>query len=126
MSERDTENEEVMELTESDWRDQELVGGELRRREAAGMTLKELSEKMGDGYSEELVSQYEAGSVPMQIGPLFAMLTALDMTPNDIVPNRLRAELLAHNGYLKLNERSRNAVDQIIDALLAEQRDVNA
>ncbi|MBR0283547.1 MAG: helix-turn-helix transcriptional regulator [Oscillibacter sp.] len=123
MREQDAENGQVMKLTDADWEDQELVGEELRkRRETAGMTRADMAAKMGPGYSEELVSQYEAGSVPMQIGPFFAMLTALDITPDDVSPVHLRMELLAHNGYLKLNERSRNAVDQIIDAILSGQR----
>ena len=127
MKEQDAENVEVMELTDADWEDQELVGEELRkRREAAGMTRADMAEKMGPGYSEELVSQYEAGSVPMQIGPFFAMLTALDITPDDVSPVRLRVELLTHNGYLKLNERSRKAVDQIIDVILTGQRTTTA
>lgn len=122
MREQGAENGEVMELTDADWEDQELVGEELRkRREAAGMTRADMADKMGPGYSEELVSQYEAGSVPMQIGPFFAMLTALDITPDDVSPVHLRMELLARNGYLKLNERSRNAVDQIIDVILTGQ-----
>ena len=86
------------------------------------MTRAEMAAKMGDGYTAELVSQYEAGNVRMQIGPFFAMLTALNLTPNDVAPIRLRMELLARNGYLKLNERSRNAVDQIIDVILSGQR----
>lgn len=127
MKEQDAENGEVMELTDADWEDQELVGEELRkRREAAGMTRADMAAKMGLGYSEELVSQYEAGSVPMQIGPFFAMLTALDITPDDVSPVRLRMELLTHNGYLKLNERSRKAVDQIIDVILTGQRTTTA
>ena len=127
MKEQDAENVEVMELTDADWEDQELVGEELRkRREAAGMTRADMAAKMGSGYSEELVSQYEAGSVPMQIGPFFAMLTALDITPDDVSPIRLRMELLTHNGYLKLNERSRKAVDQIIDVILTGQRTTTA
>ena len=127
MKEQDAENGEVMELTDADWEDQELVGEELRkRREAAGMTRADMTAKMGLGYSEELVSQYEAGSVPMQIGPFFAMLTALDITPDDVSPVRLRMELLTHNGYLKLNERSRKAVDQIIDVILTGQRTTTA
>ena len=127
MKEQDAENVEVMELTDADWEDQELVGEELRkRREAAGMTRADMAAKMGLGYSEELVSQYEAGSVPIQIGPFFAMLTALDITPDDVSPVRLRMELLTHNGYLKLNERSRKAVDQIIDVILTGQRTTTA
>ena len=35
-------------------------------------------------------------------------------------------ELLTHNGYLKLNERSRKAVDQIIDVILTGQRTTTA
>lgn len=123
MREQDAENGQVMKLTDADWEDQELVGEELRkRREATGMTRADMVAKMGPGYSEELVSQYEAGSVPMQIGPFFAMLTALDITPDDVSPVHLRMELLARNGYLKLNERSRNAVDQVIDVILSGQR----
>lgn len=127
MKEQDAENVEVMELTDADWEDQELVGEELRkRREAAGMTRADMADKMGPGYSEELVSQYEAGSVPMQIGPFFAMLTALGITPDDVSPVHLRMELLARNGYLKLNERSRKAVDQIIDVILTGQHTTTA
>ena len=56
MKEQDAENVEVMELTDADWEDQELVGEELRkRRETAGMTRADMAAKMGPGYSEELV-----------------------------------------------------------------------
>ena len=122
MREEDSEQEEVMELTESDWEDQRLVGAVLRkRREALGMTPAETAEKMGPGYTEELVSQYEAGSVEMHIGPVFSMIEALRITPEDIDPKRIRAELLTSSGYLKLNAKSRKAVDQFIARMLAEQ-----
>ena len=123
MQEKNTENEEVMELTAADWEDQRLIGAELRRhRETLGWSEEEMSVKMGPGYSAELVSQYEAGSVPMQIGPFLAMLTALNLTVDDVAPGHLRIGRLIHSGYLKLNERSRNAVDQIIDVILMEQQ----
>ena len=48
MREQKAENEEVMELTEIDWRNQKLVGGEMRRRrERMGLTQAQTAEKMG-------------------------------------------------------------------------------
>ena len=123
MREQQAENEEVMELTDIDWRNQKLVGGEMRRRrERMGLTQAQTAEKMGPGYSAELVAQYEDGSVRMEIGPFFSMLAALDMTPNEVVPEHLRAELFARNGYEKLDEKSRKAVDGVIEAILSGRR----
>ena len=122
VQEKDME-EEIMEMTDADWENQRLLGAKFRkRREALGMTLAEMAAKMGPGYSEELVSQYEAGSVAMHIGPFFSMLAALHIDPDDINPNYLRAEHLAHTGYLRLNEKSRSTVDQLIARMLDEQQ----
>ena len=51
------------EMTGEDWKAQKLVSEELRKlRELSGMTRKELADKMGPPYTEELVAQYEWNS----------------------------------------------------------------
>ena len=113
-----------VELTEEDWREQKAVAHELRRlREAAGMSRAELAEKVGGGFTEELVTQYEdGGTTEMEIWPVFSMVKVLHGNMNEIDPLRLMAGLYSANGYTELNDESRQVADVIIHALLSQQR----
>lgn len=113
--------ESLMQAT-IDWQEQALVGGALREyRESKGMTKAQLAELMGDGYTEDDIAQYEAGSITMEFGAFFTMTKALGISPDTVRPERLCGRRVVQKGYAKLTEDSRNAIDQIISILLAQQ-----
>ena len=111
------------ELTARHWRDQKLIAAELRQlREKSGMSRKDMAEKMGNGYTEELIAQYEdGGQVIMETWPVIDMLAALHADPSMVEPKRLLARLCTTNGYADLTDESRKAVDQIIGMILDGQ-----
>ena len=113
---------DTRELTAEEWRDQRLVGAELRRlRESAGMTREELAEKMGASYSARLVEQYEDGGViPMEIQPVFAMARVLRGNMNTLDPVSLMSKLCLSSGYADLTDESRQMIDRITGALVKE------
>ena len=105
-----------------DWQEQALVGNALREyRESKGMTKARLAELMGDGCTEDDITQYEAGSIAMEFGVFFSMTHALGISPDAVRPERLCGRRVVQKGYAKLTEESRNAIDQIISILLAQQ-----
>lgn len=115
-------NAEEMDITPEEWQVQKLLGEEIRRRrEAEGMTRAEMAERMGESYSEEIVSQYESGSVPMEIGPFFAMIEALHADMEEFIPKRLMSRHIA-SSYMELDEESRKAVDLVMDKFLTAKR----
>ena len=104
------------ELTARHWRDQKLIAAELRQ------FRKDMAEKMGNGYTEELIAQYEdGGQVIMETWPVIDMLAALHADPSMVEPKRLLARLCTTNGYADLTDESRKAVDQIIGMILDGQ-----
>ena len=123
MKEERMESPGMPELTPKHWRDQKLIAAELRRlREAAGMSREELVEKMGNGYTVELISQYEDGSqVIMETWPVIDMLSALHTDLSMVSPQRLLGRMCITNGYAELTDESRKVVDQIIGLILKGQ-----
>jgi transcriptional regulator with XRE-family HTH domain len=111
------------EMTGEDWKAQKLVSAELRKlRELSGMTRKELADKMGAPYTEELVAQYEDGGVaPMELWPVFDMVRALRGDMNELDPERIISKRRFTNGYSDLTDESRAFVDRIIDTLIKSQ-----
>ena len=123
MQEKIEEGAEYVPMSDEEWEDQKLVGAKLRSlREQAGMTPDEMAAKMGDTYTAELVTQYEEGSVPMEIGPFFAMIGALNANINELDPAWLKAKLNVENGYAYLSGNNRMAADKFISYLLAGQK----
>ena len=123
MKEERMENPGTPELTAKHWRNQKLIASELRKlREESGMSRGELAEKMGNGYTEELIAQYEdGGQIVMETWPVIDMLAALHADPSMVDPNRLLARLCSTNGYADLTDESREAVDRIIRVILDGQ-----
>ena len=121
------ENQDVVTLTEAQWKKQRLVAAELfRLREAVGMTRAEMCQKMGSPYTEELVAQYEDGGiVPMEIWPVFDMVKVLQTNIDDLVPERLEIQRGIMSSYENLNEESRLVADRVIGALLRGQPPVS-
>ena len=111
------------EMTGEDWKAQKLVSEELRKlRELSGMTRKELADKMGPPYTEELVAQYEDGGVaPMELWPVFDMVRALRGDMNELDPERIISKRRFTNGYSDLTDESRDFVDRIIGTLVKGQ-----
>ena len=124
MSKERKEDYSVIPLTAAGWRDRKLIAAELRRlREASGMTQETLVGKLGKPYTEELIAQYEDGSVEiMETGTVFAIVDALGASPMDIAPKNLMARQCLESGYGDLNEDSRRLVDSVIGAVLKGQR----
>ena len=123
MKEERIENPGKPELTPRHWRDQKLIAAELRRlREAVGMSREDLVEKMGNGYTVELVTQYEDGSqVIMETWLVIDMLSALHSDLSMVSPQRLLGRMCITNGYAELTDESRKAVGQIIGLILKGQ-----
>ena len=117
MAEQDTihvESTDEPEISEQEWQIQKLLGRELRRiRESQGMTRAEVASSMLVPCSEELVAQYEDGSVPMEIAPVFDMTRVLHVHLEELLPQKLMAQHLA-DGYLELDEESRYMLDRIV------------
>ena len=124
MSKERKEDYDVIPLTAAGWRDQKLIAAELRRlREASGMTQEALVKTLGKPYTEELIAQYEDGSVEiMETWTVFAIVDALGASPMDIAPKSLMARQCLESGYGDLNEESRRLVDSVIGAVLKGQR----
>ena len=117
------EGADYVPMTDEEWEDQKLVGAKLRSlREQAGMTPEEMAASMGDTYTAELITQYEEGSVPMEISPFFAMIGALNANINELDPAWLKAKLSVENGYAYLSGNNRMAADKFISYLLAGQK----
>ena len=117
------EGADYVPMNDEEWEDQKLVGAKLRSlREQTGMTPEELAARMGDPYTAELVTQYEEGSVPMEISPFFAMIGALNANINELDPAWLKAKLSVENGYAYLSGNNRMAADKFIGYLLAGQK----
>ena len=115
------ENPETAEdekMTGLDRREQKLIGAELRRqRENRGLTQAELAVKMGGDYTEEFISRYENGDIPMEIGSFFTVLEVLHADINAFDPVRLMGKLYSRNGYADLSEKQRRLIDEVIQAL---------
>ena len=120
---KDGESDVDMMLATIDWQNQALVGSALREyRERRRLTQAQMAEKMGEGYDAETVTQYEAGSVPMEIDTFLAMTKALGISPEAVRPELLWGQKVIRVGYTKLTDKGREAVDQIISILLTEQQ----
>lgn len=117
------EGVDFLPMSDEEWEDQKLTGAKLRSlREQAGMTPEEMAAKMGEPYTAETVTQYEEGSVPMEISPFFAMIGVLKANIEELDPAWLKAKLSIDNGYAYLSRDNRMAVDKFIGHLLADQR----
>ena len=120
---KDGESDVDMMLATIDWQNQVLVGSALREyRKRRCLTQAQMAEKMGEGYDAETVTQYEAGSVPMEIDTFLAMTKALGISPEAVRPELLWGQKVIRVGYSKLTDKGREAVDQIISILLTEQQ----
>ncbi len=110
-------------VSDQEWRVQKLIGRELRKkREDMGMTISDLAANMGGVYSEELLSQYEDGGVPMEIGPFFDMVQALHGSIEDFAPGKLMTRRLTDN-YMKLDEEDRDTLERIADKFVLARRE---
>lgn len=98
------------------------VGKAIQRvRESKGMTRGELAEILGA--DEEAVTQYEDGSVLMDVDTMFSMTKALGVTPNDIAPGSVMESAASGLGdYARLNDKGKRMVDQVIAMFLRDQR----
>lgn len=98
------------------------IGSAIQRvRESKGMTRGELAAILGA--DEDAVTQYEDGTILMDVDTLFAVTMALGVTPNDIAPGSVMESAASGLGdYARLSDKSKRMVDQVITMFLRDQR----
>lgn len=121
MPNRNEEEADVVEMTAEEQELQKLVGRELRRlREALGLSRMDMAARMGPTYTGEFVAQYEDGSIPMEVGPFFAMLRVLQPDLAELTPKRLMARRLSTE-YLHMDGETQELVDHIVEKFMTAQ-----
>lgn len=100
----------------------EMLGHEIQRiRESMGMTTEQLATVMGNGCTDEIISQYENGTLPMETDTFFALVDALGITPNDLAPQKMREKAPCLFGYAKLNGNHRKTIDSVVTSFLRDE-----
>lgn len=123
MPKRSDEENGSVEMTDEEWQNQKLIGRELcRLRKALGLSEMDMAARMGPMYTGEFVARYESGSVPMEIGPFFAMLRVLHPNLRELTPKRLMARQISEE-YLKLDAESQELLDLIARKFLSAQEE---
>ena len=103
--------------------DQRRLGERLRKlREERGLSQEALAELMGKNYSRKLIWLYETGGDHMRIGTLFTICKVLDVTLDQLLPERL---LMDTDEFMKvfdaLTEENRAKVREYGELLLKSQ-----
>jgi len=109
--------------TEQENADKEYIGQRLRElREERGLSQEALAELMGKNYSRKLIWLYETGGDHMRIGTLFTICRVLDVTLDQLLPERL---LMDTDEFMKvfdaLTEENRAKVREYGELLLKSQ-----
>lgn len=110
--------------TEQENADKEYIGQRLRElREERGLSQEALAELMGKNYSRKLIWLYETGGDHMRIGTLFTICRVLDVTLDQLLPERL---LMDTDEFMKvfdaLTEENRAKVREYGELLLKSQK----
>ena len=106
--------------------DEKIVGENIKKiRKSKGMTQEQLAEKISDTCSGKTISRYENGNGQMLLSTYFGICEALEVSPNDLSPERLlqmdfTTKLL--EDYRKLNTEYQETARGIIRLLLYQQR----
>lgn len=103
--------------------DKRHIGERLRElREKRGLSQEALAELMGKNYSRKLIWLYETGGDHMRIGTLFTICKVLDVTLDQLLPERL---LMDTDEFMKvfdaLTEENRAKVREYGELLLKSQ-----
>ena len=103
--------------------EQRRLGERLRKlREERGLSQEALAELMGKNYSRKLIWLYETGGDHMRIGTLFTICKVLDVTLDQLLPERL---LMDTDEFMKvfdaLTEENRAKVREYGELLLKSQ-----
>ena len=103
--------------------EQRHLGERLRKlREERGLSQEALAELMGKNYSRKLIWLYETGGDHMRIGTLFTICKVLDVTLDQLLPERL---LMDTDEFMKvfdaLTEENRAKVREYGELLLKSQ-----
>ena len=109
--------------TEQENADKRHIGERLRKlREERGLSQEALAELMGKNYSRKLIWLYETGGDHMRIGTLFTICKVLDVTLDQLLPERL---LMDTDEFMKvfdaLTEENRAKVREYGELLLKSQ-----
>ena len=109
--------------TEQENADKEYIGQRLRELwEERGLSQESLAELMGKNYSRKLIWLYETGGDHMRIGTLFTICRVLDVTLDQLLPERL---LMDTDEFMKvfdaLTEENRAKVREYGELLLKSQ-----
>ena len=109
--------------TEQENADKRHIGERLRElREKRGLSQEALAELMGKNYSRKLIWLYETGGDHMRIGTLFTICKVLDVTLDQLLPERL---LMDTDEFMKvfdaLTEENRAKVREYGELLLKSQ-----
>ena len=109
--------------TEQENADKEYIGQRLRElREERGLSQEALAELMGKNYSRKLIWLYETGGDHMRIGTLFTICRVLDVTLDQLLPERL---LMDTDEFMKvfdaLTEENRAKVREYGELMLKSQ-----
>lgn len=123
MSEQE-EREEAEVMSKVGLKYREPVGRTIQKiRESKGMTRKHLADAVGGDCSESDIAKYENGSASMTMTTFFSVAEALNVTPNDLVPDYWKNVTHAlPSDYFSLTDGNKRKIDDVISAFLDQQK----
>ena len=114
-------------MSEQERQDLTQVGRKIRRiRNARNLTQDELSKEADVQLSGKAVSRFERGDRNMKLTTFFAFASALQVTPNDISPDRLLSpEAIQFAELSDLTFQNQRFMKLFGDILMNNQKEAN-
>ena len=102
--------------------DEQQVGVKMKTmRKSQKLTQEELAERISEQCSGKTISRYENGKGEMKLLTFFDICSALNCSPDSLVPDWLVPRKRMPEGYDRLNDENRAMIDKLIHALVLQQ-----